>query len=318
MANQEHANYVREPEGVVPPPRFLLWLVVGLFLLIVVGGIGVVLFMNNRPALVTLFDLGVKLVVVVTIAIVIGLVVLRTRLPRRVFLAAIIVLLAAWLVGGTAFIVVYRNTLAPGQREATKVILPFMKLFDPPLPPPDTSLPTPNPDAEGGISPMDLLNAPLGIETPVPTTVLPAAIQVEASATPSPTPQATLTPTNTPSESTEAPEFADASSQSQSVSANPQSALPGAARLYGFTVVKQTWNNCGPANITMALSYYGWTQGQEVAQAYLRPDKEDKNVSPNEIVSFVNEETGVRALTRIGGTMDLLKGLPGEQFPGSD
>ena len=85
MANQEHANFVREPEGVAPPPRFLLWLVVGLFLLIVIGGIGVVLLMNNRPALVTLFDLGVKLVVLVTIAIVIGLFLTEEATPSTCF-----------------------------------------------------------------------------------------------------------------------------------------------------------------------------------------------------------------------------------------
>jgi len=90
---------------------------------------------------------------------------------------------------------------------------------------------------------------------------------------------------------------------------------PPAARLYGFTHVQQTWNNCGPANITMALSYYGWREGQDVAASYLKPDAEDKNVNPTEIVAFVNDHTNLRAITRIGGEMELLKAFLASDFP---
>jgi hypothetical protein len=320
MANQDQ-YYIRvdEPEGVAPPPRFLLWLIIGLFLLLVVGGVGVFLFIQNRPPLVTVFDLGIKLAIVVTLVSLVGVVIFRKRLPRWFMPGVVVVIVLAWLVGGTAFVTVYRNSLAPGQREAAKSILPFLTAFDPPLPPPDTSLPTPIPGGENSISPNDLLSAPLGgasgeatsVSTAVPTADAPAAIQVEPTATYTATPQptATLAPTQgaQPTDS--------AADQQGNSGASNSSFVAASAHLYGFTVVKQTWNNCGPANITMALSYYGWTEGQEVAQAYLRPDKEDKNVSPSEIVTFVNEETGVRALARVGGTMDLLKGLLANNIP---
>ncbi|MBC7814701.1 MAG: tetratricopeptide repeat protein, partial [Burkholderiales bacterium] len=78
---------------------------------------------------------------------------------------------------------------------------------------------------------------------------------------------------------------------------------------------QQTWNNCGPANITMALSYYGWREGQDVAASYLKPDAEDKNVNPTEIVAFVNDHTNLRAITRIGGEMELLKSFLASDFP---
>src|SRR5690554_1170334 len=85
--------------------------------------------------------------------------------------------------------------------------------------------------------------------------------------------------------------------------------LPTAARLDGIRHVYQDWNNCGPANLTMALSYFGWTNGQAAAQQFLKPNIEDKNVTPSEMAQYVNEHTdlGVRAIWRYGGTVTLLK-----------
>jgi len=93
------------------------------------------------------------------------------------------------------------------------------------------------------------------------------------------------------------------------------SLVPLSARLYGFTFEQQTWNNCGPASVTIALSYFGWQENQEYARKILRPDREDKNVTPDEMVSFVNENTGIRALWRYGGTIDLVRDLIANEFP---
>jgi hypothetical protein len=84
----------------------------------------------------------------------------------------------------------------------------------------------------------------------------------------------------------------------------------------GFRFEQQTWNNCGPANITMAVSYYGWTRDQTFAASYLKPGgREDKNVSPHELVEFVLENTQLRALTRMGGNLSVLKALLANNFP---
>ena len=93
--------------------------------------------------------------------------------------------------------------------------------------------------------------------------------------------------------------------------------LPASARLNGIRHVYQTWNNCGGANLTMALSYFGWTADQDVARAWLKPDEEDKNVSPSEMAAFVNTQTNldVRALWRYGGTLELVKGAIAKGFP---
>ena len=65
----------------------------------------------------------------------------------------------------------------------------------------------------------------------------------------------------------------------------------------------------------MALSYYGWQEDQAVAARYLKPNREDKNVSPDEMADFVEESTAVKAIVRMGGTLELLKRLVANGFP---
>jgi len=93
------------------------------------------------------------------------------------------------------------------------------------------------------------------------------------------------------------------------------SSLPAAERIVGFRHEQQDWNNCGPATLTMALSYFGWTRDQQYARGFLRPNREDKNVSPEEMADFVNTRTQVRAVVRMGGSLDVLKALIANSFP---
>jgi hypothetical protein len=95
-------------------------------------------------------------------------------------------------------------------------------------------------------------------------------------------------------------------------------ALPKAYALTGGGFEYQQWNNCGPATITNALSYLGYTDTQSRAASWLKPNSEDKNVSPWQMVEFVNTqvpELPVYALKRVGGTLDLLKTLLANNFP---
>ena len=304
-------------EHLAPPPRALMAAAIGLFILLVLAGIGGFVVLQTRPGLSSLLVIGLILAVVITLAIAGGAVALRRRLPLRALPGVLIALAALWLIGGAVFVLLYRGAFEPGQRETAKHYLPFMRVFDPPVPGPDTILPTVSPSQTEAISPADLLSSPFTVGTAEPEQTEQAAIiQVE----PSPTSQPTVTPTIAPTETavTQAGTVAQVAPTVAPIQGTLQSAAqvrPVSKVLGGFTYVKQTWNNCGPANITMALSYYGWRQGQEVAAAYLKPSKEDKNVNPGELVSFVNEESGVRALTRIGGSMELLKEFIANGFP---
>ena len=69
----------------------------------------------------------------------------------------------------------------------------------------------------------------------------------------------------------------------------------------------QKFNNCGPANLSMALSYWGWEGDQLVTAASLKPKQEDRNVMPYEMADYVNQETNFRALIRWGGDLEMLK-----------
>ncbi|HSF80324.1 MAG TPA: C39 family peptidase [Anaerolineales bacterium] len=119
--------------------------------------------------------------------------------------------------------------------------------------------------------------------TPVPT-------QPGPTATPQPSPTSTLSPTP----------------------------IPEKVILSGIVHEYQQMNNCGPATLAMALSYWGWQGDQRDTRLFLRPNfasVDDKNVSPEEMAVFVERFTGLKALVRVGGELELLKRLLAAGFP---
>lgn len=106
--------------------------------------------------------------------------------------------------------------------------------------------------------------------------------------------------------------------QAQEATENVNTPRLGVFILDGFRFEYQGWNNCGPATLTNALTFFGYTDNQSRAAQYLKPNGEDKNVTPQEMISFVNSqvpELSVFALTRMGGTLELLKTLLFNRFP---
>jgi len=91
--------------------------------------------------------------------------------------------------------------------------------------------------------------------------------------------------------------------------------IPGQVSLDGIRHEYQSFNNCGPANLAMALSYWNWQGDQRDTAAYLRPGEFDKNVMPAEMVAFVNEKTDLKALTRVGGDLETIKRFIAAGFP---
>lgn len=227
--------------------------------------------------------------------------------PPKVLLWGVIALFALMVIGSLGGVLVFRNGLRPGQQQRIIGLLPFMEVFLPLRPDPNSKLPTPVQSQNSSISIEDLLASPLTLPTDEAVGTI-NTFSINVTATPVPTSTPTLRPT------TEAPLTATPVVV-PSVTAPASSTLPPAARLYGFRHVQQTWNNCGPASITIALSYFGWEEDQEFAASFLKPDPEDKNVSPREMVRFVNEQTGIRAVTRMGGSTQLLKAFVSQGFP---
>ena len=140
----------------------------------------------------------------------------------------------------------------------------------------------------------------------------------------SPIPTSTLTPTITPIPT----ELA-----TPTVTSTPP---PNSVILSNIPFVNQSnrYNYCGPANLAMALEYWGWQgnpgstlEPRDQIAAVAKPGVNDPslnfidrgntdvNVMPYELVDFVNETTTYKALFRYGGDLDLLKRLIAAGFP---
>ena len=155
-------------------------------------------------------------------------------------------------------------------------------------PPPATALPAPA--------------APAPPPAVPPAIILPATSPQPPTPTPSPAPPRPLTPaplyTPTPSPPPPSP-----------------TPLPAAVRLENISIVPQKFNNCGPANLAINLAYYGRADTQQDIARIIRPTYEDRNVSPWEMVNYVNNQTPLRAQTFSGGDLTVLKELLAAGFP---
>lgn len=128
--------------------------------------------------------------------------------------------------------------------------------------------------------------------------------------------QVMMTPSTTPvpSETIAPPSPTATLIHSPTPSATP---IPTRVVLNGIIHEYQQFNNCAPANLAMALSFWGWEGDQNDTRAYLRPNRQvdDKNVMPAEMVDYVEKFTPFRALWRLAGDVPLLKRLIAASMP---
>ena len=130
---------------------------------------------------------------------------------------------------------------------------------------------------EGAISSTKIVVQP----TPLPSNSTPDA----PSNLPQPTPTQTLTP------------------------------IPKSISLTGVQHEYQTWNNCGPTTLAMALSYWKWDGDQRIIADFTKPNPRDKNVTPYELTAYVEEKTQLQTILRVGGEIELLKRFLAAGFP---
>ncbi len=76
----------------------------------------------------------------------------------------------------------------------------------------------------------------------------------------------------------------------------------------------QRYNNCGPVTIGMALSYWGSALNQYQIAPMLKPNKNDKNVNPEEMAAFARKQ-GFGVHLGVAGDLNLLKRLLAGGFP---
>jgi tetratricopeptide (TPR) repeat protein len=93
--------------------------------------------------------------------------------------------------------------------------------------------------------------------------------------------------------------------------------IPDSVKLEGVVWQNQKFfnNYCGPANLSMALSYWDWDGDQTITGPWLKPHPEDRNVMPYEMVDYVLEETELSAKLRWGGDLEILKKFIAAGFP---
>lgn len=142
----------------------------------------------------------------------------------------------------------------------------------------------------------------------------------------SPAPSAT--PTTTPKATSTQPGIKESPTPEASPTITP-TPLPSTISLDGVVYVDQfnRWNYCGPANLAMALKFWGWKGNRDDIARVIKPGanepdkpfidrgKTDKNVMPYEMANFVIDETPYNVLVRYGGDMELIKKLLVAGFP---
>ena len=133
-------------------------------------------------------------------------------------------------------------------------------------------------------------------QTALPEPVVTAESETAPESTPIPSPTPTPSPTPPPPTATPVP-------------------IPPTARLNYIGHIFQDWNNSGPATLAMALSYFQFYPTQSDTASVLKPNPEDRNVSPYEMAAYVNEQTEFAAFDRTNGTLHTLKRLLADGHP---
>lgn len=216
---------------------------------------------------------------------------------------------------------IYRN-MEPLQQEiwcnrAERVRADFVCDWKPT--PPFETIPTLEGGNDSEIAPEDLLLTPFDFDSGGSTEA------TEASANPTiqaPPGVATNTPQLTATNLSAAEPTASQPPTATSIPPTSTPLPPPPAAQLQLSNLKsegQRWNNCGPTTLTMGLSYFGYGHNQTIAADYLKPNIEDKNVSPWQMINFVNQTAvnmvNTKAIYRVGGNLELLKRLLAADFP---
>ena len=210
-----------------------------------------------------------------------------SKRTKHIILAVVLVQIAAIL-----FLLIAPPLVRalPGEIRVRLARIPLGEtLLDIGVTPMQTALPAPaNITARTQIA-IPTMDVPTETATEISTAVSTQDVETKATPSPTNTPTPTALPTAVP--------------------------LPRQARIDGLEILPQGFNNCGPANLTINLNFYGNPTTQVEAAAFLKPNREDRNVSPWQMVDYVNEQTNLRAFVGSGGDLELIKrflanGLP--------
>jgi tetratricopeptide (TPR) repeat protein len=168
---------------------------------------------------------------------------------------------------------------------------------------PDAQVPTPAGAPDGAaismLASMEPPPAPAVTPTPAPVTHIPATPGGGSYVQPTRVAIA-ATPTVTPA--------AAAAVDARAVDRENSADLSHVDELLtGFNFQQQTGsNNCGPASYATMISYWGVDITMTDARGFLKPNPDDPNVRPDEMVNY-SETLGYQMIVRENGSLELLK-----------
>ncbi|MBN1582576.1 MAG: C39 family peptidase [Anaerolineae bacterium] len=167
-----------------------------------------------------------------------------------------------------------------------------------------------------------LVPTPIGYDAESVAVILSPTPALSKTTLPSPTPTRPDTPTPgqapaQPPTATPPPTVTPTPTLTSTPTVTPTPAYRPArefVELQGLVHMWQTWNNCGPATLAMDLSYFACSIDQADVAAEMRPNREDKNVSPDELAAFARSQ-GLEALVRVNGSAERLRLLLSNDLP---
>lgn len=131
-------------------------------------------------------------------------------------------------------------------------------------------------------------------------------------ASPQPVPEQTSTPQSPAQQALPSPTSIPSL---QASPAPPLPPVPDQAFIDGVVLEYQQFNNCGPVNLAMLLSFWGYPTTQKDTAPVLKSLDEDRNVGLDEMLTYLEEHTGLRAVIRYGGRMETVQQLVAAGFP---
>ena len=128
-------------------------------------------------------------------------------------------------------------------------------------------------------------------------------------------PQGEPTPTST----TVVGNAASAANGNNTAPSETQSNLPyqpaqPAVEMTGYRHMWQTWNNCGPATLATNLSFFDHYVEQAEVASVLKPNPDDKNVNPDEMIAYARAQ-GFQARVFVNGNFERLRLLLSNGVP---
>lgn len=213
---------------------------------------------------------------------------------RRSLIALLVIVLVIALAGVALWQLPAAVSALPG-RVRQYIPEPMSGLVAAPTP---AALPTPNTSAVPRI--VDIVSPPTPVVLPAATGT---AVSTVAEAGPVTAPEATNPP------ATQAPTL------TPEVTATAEPSVARFTRLEGVGFVGQKFNNCGPTNLSLVLDYHGSDFDQLDIAAQIRPEYEDRNVSPHELRDFVLANTDMEAAVFAGADLPMVKRLIAAGLP---